>query len=115
MIDSWGEMQFGKPQDIQPDFTIFYRPTCAHFHRPGEGAAVNELEKNPQAWLMWSEFMLQALLKHCLAMPIHNSDSDSASQPPLPSSSSYQLNPVNRESNLSTVPAWWKNHDSRIA
>jgi hypothetical protein len=50
--------------------------------------------------LMWSEFMLQALLKHCLAMPIHNSDSDSASQPPLHSSSNYQLNSINGESNL---------------
>jgi hypothetical protein len=65
----------------EADFSIVYRPSCANFHRPGEGAAVNEREKNPQARLMWSEFMLQAMLKHCLAMPIHNSDSDSASQP----------------------------------
>jgi hypothetical protein len=108
-------MQFGKPQDIQLGFTIFYRPTCAHFHRPGEGAAVNEREKNPQARLMWSEFMLHALLKHCLAMPIHNSDSDSALQPPLHSSSNYQINPIDGESNLSAVTTWWKNHDSRIA
>jgi hypothetical protein len=40
---------------------------------PPEGAAVYE-------WLIWSRFMLQALLKQCLAMPIHNSESKSESK-----------------------------------
>jgi len=42
-----------------------------------------------------ADFMLGAMLKHCLAMPIHNSDKDSASKPPSHSNSSFQLNSIN--------------------
>jgi hypothetical protein len=37
--------------------------------------------------------------KQCLGMPIQNSDTESASQPPLHSNSSCQLNNINGESN----------------
>jgi hypothetical protein len=46
------------------------------------------------------KFMLEALLKQCLAMPIHNSQSESASQPPLHSNRSCQFSRINGESDL---------------
>jgi hypothetical protein len=46
--------------------------------------------RNTKCFLESQKFMLQALLKHCLAMPIHNSQSEAESKSSLHSSSTGQ-------------------------
>jgi hypothetical protein len=54
------------------------------------------------------KFMLEALLKQCLAMPIHNSQSESASQPPLHSTVVANSAKSTGKVTYSAVTTWWE-------